>query len=323
MIDGERMKIKTVKKMNNIVPILWLLFVWCVPVVMAQTEQTRLFEYDAGETLDIRENAVENRPGVKIYDISYASPKGGRVTAYLVVPAEKGKFGGAIFLHGSGANRGQFLPEALRLAPRGIVSLIIDAPSARPEPWRKSPYTYLEADRDIRVQSVIDLRRAVDLLTARRDVDAKRIAFVGYSLGATVGGVLAGVEKRIKAYVLMTAAGSQIEFWREPNNPVVEDFKKRLTPERFELYVKSLEPVEQINYINQAAPAKLFFQFAKEDEIIPVESAKKFYEAASKPKTVKWYKTKHSLNAQATTDRMNWVIEQVGSPLLREFSEPN
>jgi len=95
--------------------------------------------------------------------------------------------------------------------------------------------------------------------------------------------------------------------------------KKRLTPERFELYVKSLKPVEQINYINQAAPAKLFFQFAKKDEIIPVDAAQRFYEAASKPKTIKWYKTGHSLNTQATSDRMDWIVEQVGSQLPKEF----
>src|SRR5215213_4458149 len=316
------MRVEMLKNPNSAGLILLLLlngYVAAAAQTANQAEASRLFDYDASAAVDIKENAVEDRQGVKLHDISYASPKGGRVTAYLVVPAEKGKFGGAIFLHGSGANRSQFLPEALRIARQGIVSLVLDAPAARPEAWRKSPYAYLEADRDIRVQTVIDLRRAVDLLTARRDTDAKRIAFIGYSLGAPVAGVLAGVEKRIKAYVLMTAAGSQIDFWREKNNPVVEDLKKRLTPERFELYVKSLEPVEQINYIKQAAPAKLFFQFAKEDEIIPVDAAKKFYEAASKPKTVKWYKTKHSLNAQATTDRMNWVVEQVGSPLAKEF----
>ena len=304
------------------VGILLLVLIYCTGVAAqnsAQMEPTKLFDYNADESPDVKENAVTTEEGVKIYDISYASPKSGRVTAYLVVPAEKGKFGGAIFLHGSGASRQQFLPEAVRIAKRGVISMVIDAPSARPEPWKKSPYTYLEADRDIRVQTVVDLRRAVDILVARRDIDAKRIAFIGYSLGATIGGVLAGVEKRIKAYILMTAAGSQIEFWREPNNATVESLKKRLTPERFELYVKSLEPVEQINYIKQAAPAKLFFQFAKEDKIIPVDAAQRFYDAASKPKTVKWYKTGHELNAQATTDRMNWVVEQVGSRLPEEF----
>jgi cephalosporin-C deacetylase-like acetyl esterase len=276
-------------------------------------QSSGLFDYDASAPLDIKEEGVEERQGASVHDINYASPKGGRVTAYLVVPSDKKRFGGALFLHGAGASRAQFLNEALILAQSGIVSLMIDAPASRPEPWRKSPYTYLEADRDIRAQSVVDLRRAVDLLLARRDVDARRIAFVGYSNGATIGGVLAGVEKRIKAYVLMAGSAGQIEFWREPNNPDALALKQRLTPERFELYVKSLEPVEQINYISHAAPASLFFQCARDDEIIPPESAQRLYDAASKPKSIKWYKATHRLNAQASTDRINWVIEQVGS----------
>lgn len=290
----------------------------------SRTPPVELFAYEGDTPLDIRELGVVEKGSVKIYDISYASPKGGRVTAYLVVPPGKQKFGGAIYLHGSGANRDQFLPEAIRLASSSIVSLIIDSPSARPEPSRRSPNDYLEADRDIRIQSVVDLRLGIDLLLSRQDVNPKKIAFIGYSKGAEVGGVLAGIETRIKAFVLMTANASQIEFWREPNNPIAEDLKRRLTPEKFERYVQSLAPVEQINYVSNAAPAEIFFQFGTQDPLVPVDSARRLFEAASKPKTVKWYDTGHGLNGRASTDRMDWVIKRVGSlqpaePRLREF----
>ena len=46
----------------------------------------RMFAYDRRLPLDMRETGVENRDGARVHDISYASPKGGRVTAYLVVP---------------------------------------------------------------------------------------------------------------------------------------------------------------------------------------------------------------------------------------------
>lgn len=298
-----------------------LLFAWCVAAgehVTPAQEASRLFDYNASEPLDIKEEGVEERQGARVHDINYASPKGGRVTAYLVVPSDGGKFGGALFLHGAGASRTQFLNEAVLLAREGIVSLVMDAPASRPEPWRKSPYAYLEADRDIRAQAVVDLRRGVDLLAARRDVDAKRLAFVGYSNGATIGGVLAGVEKRIKAYVLMAGNASQVEFWRAPDNPDADELKKRLTPERFELYVKSLEAVEQTKYISHAAPAALLFQCGKDDQVVPAESAQKYYDAASKPKTIKWYKATHQLNAQASTDRFKWVVEQIGSKVRRD-----
>ena len=39
---------------------------------------------------------------------------------------------------------------------------------------------------------MIDMRRGVDLLLARRDVDPRRIAYVGHSYNANVGALLSG-----------------------------------------------------------------------------------------------------------------------------------
>ena len=47
-----------------------------------------MFDYQQNAPLDAKENGVEDKNGVRIHDISYASPKGGRVTAYLVVPTK-------------------------------------------------------------------------------------------------------------------------------------------------------------------------------------------------------------------------------------------
>src|SRR5216683_6734288 len=91
----------------------------------------RMFDYDPKMPLDVREVGVENRDGIKVHDISYASPKGGRVTAYLVVPSGKGKFAGLIFMHVRPGSRAIFLDEALSYARMGGVSLLIDAPFSR------------------------------------------------------------------------------------------------------------------------------------------------------------------------------------------------
>jgi len=60
-------------------------------------ELRRVFDYDQNASLDIKEVGVINRNGVRIHDITYASPKSGRVTAYLVVPAEKGRFAAVVY----------------------------------------------------------------------------------------------------------------------------------------------------------------------------------------------------------------------------------
>jgi hypothetical protein len=50
------------------------------------------FDYDQKGPLDMQEAGVEKRGDGDVHDISYASPKGGRVPAYLVVPMGKGPF---------------------------------------------------------------------------------------------------------------------------------------------------------------------------------------------------------------------------------------
>ena len=84
---------------------------------LAQTESIdvlrRMFDYEKNAALDIKEVGVINRSNVRIHDITYASPKSGRVTAYLVVPTGRGRFAGIVFSHRGYGTRTEFLPEAI------------------------------------------------------------------------------------------------------------------------------------------------------------------------------------------------------------------
>src|SRR5215469_10565616 len=84
------------------------------------------FEYDRTKPLDIRESGVRTIDGAAVHDITYASPKGGRVPAYLVVPGSGGKHPGIVFLHWGYGDRGSFLPEAVVYAKSGAESLLVD-----------------------------------------------------------------------------------------------------------------------------------------------------------------------------------------------------
>ena len=48
------------------------------------------FDYDKSASLELKTIGTETRGNVTVYDITYASPKGGVVPAYLVVPNGKG-----------------------------------------------------------------------------------------------------------------------------------------------------------------------------------------------------------------------------------------
>jgi dienelactone hydrolase len=279
-------------------------------------ELRQMFDYDPRLPLDLKEIGVENKTGVRINDISYQSPKGGRVTAYLVVPSDnRRKFAGVIFMHPRPGSRNNFLDEAVSLARVGAVSLLIDAPFSRAGESKRdfdSTVTKPLVDRDIYIQTVVDLRRGVDLLLARSDIDPKRIAFVGHSYGAHTGAVLAGVEKRLKAYVIMAGAPSLTEFLRTSSLLPIVKVRDSLTKEQQDNYFSTLADVDPIAYIGDVKPATLFFQFGKTDGYPTEEKAKLYSEKASNPKLVKFYDAGHALNDEAKRERAAWLRDQIG-----------
>ena len=135
----------------------------------AQTpEMLAHFDYDKTAPLGIKEIGVEKRGDVSIHDITYISPKGGVVPAYLVVPKGKGPFAAVIWGHwywGNSPmrNRKEFLDEAVAFAPAGVVSLMTDGPVARPG--------HVAEQRPLNEQQVADMvQQVIDMRTGSRSV---------------------------------------------------------------------------------------------------------------------------------------------------------
>lgn len=277
-------------------------------------ELRRLFDYDQKTPLDLKEVGVINRNGIRIHDITYASPKSGRVTAYLVTPAERGRFAAIIFAHWGYGTKTEFLPEAILYAKAGVVSLLVDDLNVRPAPWRRNaPGTEPEAVRENYIQSVVDLRRGIDLLRSRSDVDPNRIAFVGHSSGAHWGGILAAVEKRLKTVVLMAGVPDEAAILLESNDPDYVGFRESTPKEQLDKYFKVLTPFDATNYVRHAAPTPLLFQFARFEQYFNESAMNRYARAASEPKRVIWYDTGHGLNdLQPLIDRANWLRVHVG-----------
>jgi pimeloyl-ACP methyl ester carboxylesterase len=277
-------------------------------------EGRRLLEYDASAPLDVQEAGTEQRGDARVIDLTYASPLGGRVPAYLVLPKGEGKRPGILFLHPGQGSRTTFLDEAVELArDRGFVSLAISAPFLRPENRERARKPFdPETDRKEQIQTIVDLRRGLDLLASRPEVDPSRLAYVGHSLGATVGGTLAGIDKRPVAFILMAGLPSLTHANAEGDNQVATAFQTFLTPEQQDAHTKALAPLDAVHFIGRAAPAKLLFQFAHRDEFITYWDAALFVQAASAPKEVQWYDTDHFFNDEARKARGEWLGRAVG-----------
>jgi cephalosporin-C deacetylase-like acetyl esterase len=298
-------------------------------------ELQRHFDYDQRAPLNLKQIGVKHHDHADVYDITYSSLQGGVVPAYLVVPKGRGPFAGVIWGHwywdnSSMRNRKEFLDEAVVLAQAGVVSLLTDGPVARPGHVAiKDPLD--ERNATDFIQQVMDMRRGVDVLLARRDVDAKRVAFVGHSYNAGVGALLSGLDRRFKAFVLM--AGSMSDEISQ-NTKEFQEFRRKIGPEKLDAFVAKYSYLDQGKYVSHAAPAVVFLQFANQEKFLTPERARLHAAVVSEPKQVKFYDAPHALNAEARRDRIQFLTEQLrlkplpavaiaGIPDLYQPPDPN
>lgn len=272
----------------------------------------RHFDYDETVPIDLTILGTQKRGDVTVYDITYASPKGGVVPAYLVVPSGKGPFAAVIWGHwywrnSEMRNRKQFLDEAVAMAPAGVVSLLTDGPVARPGYVANTTPLNEQQVAEL-VQAVVDMRRGVDLLLTRKDVDPKRLAFVGHSYNASVGAILSGVDRRFKAFVLMAGTMSDEV---DSRMGAYEEFRQKVGPEKFDAFLKKHSYTDQGKYVSHAAPAFVFLQYATKEDFMTVDRAREYEKVVSKPKRFKIYEATHALNAEARRDRIAFLTEQL------------
>ena len=249
-------------------------------------ENAKHFEYDSTTPLNVRELSVRSENGVLIHDLTYASPRGGSVSAYLVVPKIQGKLAAILWGHWMMPkspldNREEFLAEAIAIAPAGVMSLMIDDPQAR------SGFHEISESLTF-AQQVVDLRRGIDLLLSRPDVDPNRIAYVGHSYDSEAGAVLDAVDKRLTAVVLM--GGPQWSKDSAPDSGAWDD---------------------PASYVTHLGPASAFFQCGLHDEWDPVVDAKEYFRRSTGPKQIKFYDSGHALNAEARRDRFIFLREHL------------
>jgi dienelactone hydrolase len=255
---------------------------------------------DLKENLSCKEEGIEDRNGIFVHDISFAGEKDGRIRAYLVTPPGKGPFPGIVFVHPGLGSRSSFLDEAVTLSRSGAVCLLIDAPWSDGDQFGRRASGQPQDVCDWFIEIAADLQAAVDLMASQPSVDGNRIAYVGHSMGALFGGLLPEMNRHIIALVLMAGVGSFTDIARL-NMP-------SLAGSDLERYKKIMQPIDPIGHIANSAPASLFFQFGLRDSFFPRQTFLDYYQAASEPKSIKWYDADHfSLNEAGRADRIEWL----------------
>jgi hypothetical protein len=177
------------------------------------------------------------RDGYRIEHVVFQSLPGFRVTALVYVPDGPGPFPAVLGTAGH-ADEGKASPTYqnvwVSLVRRGFVVLAYD-PFGQgerveyPDPvkggsrvgigTREHSMTgqqLLLSGRTLGAYMVQDMRRALDYLESRRDVDMTRLAVAGNSGGGTQAALLGAVEPRLAAVVISCYMTSWTEMWNAP-----------------------------------------------------------------------------------------------------------
>lgn len=268
-------------------------------------EQTSLdapFAYDASKPLQVRTKETSRERGLELRDISFKAADGQTVPAYLVLPQKKGRYPATIYVHGSGGSRRDLLISALGLAQRGGVGLALDMNYSAARAPRTPPkgVDALEAATSNEIESVVEVRRAVDLLRSFSFVDGDRIGYVGWSAGARIGAIVSGIDHRIQAFDLLSGGALPVSVY-------LADQPQDVRP-KLERFLKKTDP---LRYAPHAAPSALFFQDGRRDQVVPRKALVGLARAASKPKEVRWYDAGHVPSERAWSDSLRWLSKEL------------
>ena len=260
-------------------------------------ERARIFDYDESAPLNVVEKKAKSQKGAEVVDVLFEVADR-KVSGFLVRP--KGKPTAAVlwahwYGEESNANRTEFLPDAIALAQDGVVSLLPQGLF----PWEEAVSDDAAENRELIVDQVIQLRRGLDLLhEVAGDVPT---GLVGHDYGAMFG-VLLVADKRPDAYVLM-APDATFSNW------FIKYFVRSASKTEFD---RAFAPLEPVNNVGDAAPASVFFQFAKSDRYVPGYITGRLTEAASEPKKAESYDGGHELDdAASRKDRLAWLRQEL------------
>ena len=244
--------------------------------------------YDYDQSADLKDSVrtIIDTTTYTIQKIIYNSTHNEKVSALLSIPKNATKpVPVIILLHGLGDRKTVDYIEVghQMMLDNGYAVLRIDIANHGEREVEEFPFDLIDEykyrTREMIAQTVFDLRRAVDYLATRKEIDTKRIGYYGISLGGIIGTIFCAVEPRIKVPVIVLAGG---------NFNLM--FGKEMLTNNTQYFLSIIEPN---NFVQQISPRPLLMLNAEKDEIILPIMTKLLFRKAKEPKEIIWYPTKH------------------------------
>lgn len=251
-----------------------------------------LYQYDKTKPLTVKTVEAKAFSDCRMTRFSYASANGQRVPALLWVPrtaTTKHRVPCLVLLHGLGTNKEIMAGLARYAATLGYASLAIDEYGQGERASKTANKTLSAAELQQQLltgvpQTVVDVRRGLDYLGTRPNIDSKRLGLIGVSLGAIMGTVVSGVDKRVKATVLVSGGGdwALILKYLAGHKPKVGGRQITGTENIDWTFISAfLTPEDPLTFAPFIAPRALLMVNGKNDTTIIPQAAEELYHAAT------------------------------------------
>jgi hypothetical protein len=140
--------------------------------------------------------------------------------------------------------------------------------------------------------AVIDMRRLLDWAEGQHDIDASRIAMVGFSMSALVAATLLGNDDRVSAAVLMMGAANLADVFAmcaksagEVRQHVLSTYGWSL--DRYHAFFDDLfGPADPASYARRYDPHEIMMIDAAFDDCMPRSSRDALWEATGHPQRI-------------------------------------
>jgi len=257
-----------------------------------------VLDYDRTIPLDVRLIEVTEFPGHSRHRIVYQGWRG-RLPAYLVLPKTgQAPFPVVLLVHvgsssketwwqADGAEVGVAMRDSLLNAGFAIFAIDTQGHGERVAVHDFMPVStafagrrWINRVRDLGVETAVDLRRGLDYLETRPEIDVGRASIVGTSMGGVVATLVAATDDRIRSAVIGVAAVEHRQLY--PFRPL------------------DLAP-------GLLRPATLILG-GRSDEMIPLRSTERFAAAVGGPRSqLTILDSGHGLPAEYIGHSMRWL----------------
>lgn len=253
------------------------------------------YQYDAGVPLDAKIVLTQQLPACIRYKIVFTGARNSRVPAWLVVPKEgNGSHPLVIGCHGGFGSKDNFWEVLERhnfinpMLEAGFALFFMDS-AYHGERSHENDYEDLQkilgegmkySFSDLIIRTTVDLRRALDFLQTRADIDITKTGIFGHSMGGIITFLLTAVDNRVKAAVPCVGPPA---------------------------YYTMSYPTWLVHYAARFRNQPTLMLYAKKDPTYKPEEAENLFRCInSETKDIIWFDSGHSLPPEWSGKAVSW-----------------